>query len=260
MQALRCLEASQGGHLPCPSATQNFCGRPSSKAQQPLSKLQPWPAIQEGAIGAGATKPLADAVAHGQPTPSVYCLSLLTSLTNSYVDCRMLRQPRRQSAKDAADQQSSERDVKSSQKQGMSLSCKRRNLPCYSVRAASGLADCTQRSTKLTGVRALLCTCRVPKLDEFIITLANIARAQHIREAVGQGSVPSSGAIVDGEASARRSTADAHAASAAHHDAASATPLTAARLPGGSMDTPAYSKRLGRPPITPGTANAHLLC
>lgn len=119
VQALRCLEASQRGHLPCPSATQNLCGRPSSKAQQPLSKLQPWPAIQEGPIGAIATKSLADAVAHGQPIPNACCLSLLTSLTRSHVDCRMLRQPRRQSAKDAADQQSSDRNVKSSQKQGM---------------------------------------------------------------------------------------------------------------------------------------------
>ena len=106
----------------------------------------------------------------------------------------------------------------------------------------------------------MLCTCRVPKLDEFIITLANIARAQHIREAVGQGFVPSSGAIADEEASARRSSADAHAARVAHPDAALATPLLAARLPGGSMETPAYSKRLGRPPITPGTAIAPVLC
>ena len=99
--------------------------------------------------------------------------------------------------------------------------------------------------------------CRVPKLDEFIITLSNIARAEHIRDAVGRGpgeASPPSAAADDG--SGRQQPADVHSSGAATALTPASHPLSAPRPPGSaSAETPVYATRLGRPPITPGTNN-----
>jgi len=95
----------------------------------------------------------------------------------------------------------------------------------------------------------------VPRLDEFVITLANIARAEHIRGAVGRGpgqASPPSAAADDG--SVLQQPADVHSSGAATADTPASYPLSAPRPPGNaSAETPVYATRLGRPPITPGT-------
>lgn len=102
------------------------------------------------------------------------------------------------------------------------------------------------------------CRCRVPKLDEFIITLSNIGRAEHIREAVGHGPEDALRAPpADAEASSRQVTAGMH--TPAGSSAAAPSPMP--RLPATTLaETPLYTKRLGRPPITPGNQHQHLPC
>ena len=96
-------------------------------------------------------------------------------------------------------------------------------------------------------------SCRVPKLDEFLIALSNIAQTEHIKEAVSHGpdeaTSPSSG--VHGLRSQRDATTAGHGRSPAA--AGSPAALQAPKLAGTSLaETPAYAKRLGRPPVTPG--------
>lgn len=100
--------------------------------------------------------------------------------------------------------------------------------------------------------------CRVPQLDEFIITLSNIARAEHIRDAVSLGPEASSAPSSDKNVTGGQAPAAMHNAGAPSAAGAVPTPLPAARLPDTPLaETPAFAQRSGRPPITPGTAVMH---
>ena len=95
--------------------------------------------------------------------------------------------------------------------------------------------------------------CRVPKLDEFIITLSNIVQTEHIKEAVSRGpdeaTAPSSG--LNGLPSHGEAPTAGRDRSPAAADSPAA--LQATRLAGTSLaETPVYAKRIGRPPVTPG--------
>ena len=116
-------------------------------------------------------------------------------------------------------------------------------------------------SMRLSNVR-LKCAssryCRVPKLDEFIITLSNIGRAEHIRGAVGGASGEAlRPPPADAEAACRQESVDMHSPAGA--PAAASLPMP--RLPATPLaETPLYAKRLGRPPVTPGDTHRHPPC
>lgn len=128
---------------------------------------------------------------------------------------------------------------------------------CTPTRCVSVMRQCDHLQSTYSCNRICF-HCRVPKLDELIITLSNIARAEHIRDAVGRGpgeaSAPSAAAETG---SGRQQPADAHSSGAATAGTPASHPLSGPRPPGNaSAETPVYATRLGRPLITPGT-NTH---
>lgn len=93
----------------------------------------------------------------------------------------------------------------------------------------------------------------MPKLDEFIITLSNIAQTEHIKEAVSHG--PDEAKVSSSGGYCLPSQGGATAAGRGKSPAAADSPaaLQATRLASTSLaETPVYAKRIGRPPVTPG--------